>query len=158
MKPKRFEKIHLIAQGISGKVHKAFDNETKKIVALKSFPDSSEATGTILKSIQKEFKILQNIKSDYFVKVFELTETEQKSPLIVMEFIEGSPLKIALELNPLLSLKEIFFQVVNSLTELEKIKITHGDLKSDNILVVGNCVKIIDFGFAQTITEKLNSA
>ncbi|MCC7429690.1 sigma 54-interacting transcriptional regulator, partial [bacterium] len=42
--------------------------------------------------------------------------------------------------------------------ELEKIKITHGDLKSDNILVVGNCVKIIDFGFAQTITEKLNSA
>ncbi|KAA3606518.1 MAG: GAF domain-containing protein [Calditrichaeota bacterium] len=157
MSKNRFEKIHLIAQGVSGKVHKAFDNDSKKIVALKSFPDFLNDSVSITESIQNEFGILKDLHSEYFVEVHEIAQDSKNLSQIVLEFIDGSPLKVAFNLDKALETKQVFVQILNALVELEKVGIIHGDLKSDNILIQNHKVKIIDFGFAQTLGGRIDS-
>src|SRR6202795_289337 len=71
---------------------------------------------------------------------------------LVMEYIEGTPLKGPLPLD--LALRYAA-QICDALDAAHKKNITHRDLKPGNILVTANGVKLLDFGLAKITTEKL---
>ena len=65
---------------------------------------------------------------------------------LVMEFIEGAPLKGPLPLEKGL---EYATQIASALEAAHKKNIVHRDLKPGNILVTDDGVKVLDFGLAK---------
>jgi len=65
---------------------------------------------------------------------------------LVMEFIEGTPLKGGLALDQAL---RYGVQISDALDAAHKKNITHRDLKPANILVTASGVKLLDFGLAK---------
>src|SRR5580700_3503878 len=65
---------------------------------------------------------------------------------LVMEYIEGKPLKGPL---PLAQAMKYAIQICSALDAAHKKGITHRDLKPANILVTKNGVKLLDFGLAK---------
>jgi serine/threonine protein kinase len=64
---------------------------------------------------------------------------------LVMEYIEGAPLKGPL---PLGKTVEYASQILDALDAAHRKGITHRDLKPGNILIAKNRVKLLDFGLA----------
>jgi serine/threonine-protein kinase len=71
---------------------------------------------------------------------------------LVMEFIEGAPLKGPLALDEALRYAA---QICDALDAAHKKNITHRDLKPGNILVTASGVKLLDFGLAKVVTAQL---
>ncbi len=65
---------------------------------------------------------------------------------LVMEYIEGAPLKGPLPLERAL---KYAVQILDALDAAHQKGITHRDLKPDNILVTKAGVKLLDFGLAK---------
>src|SRR5512144_2181418 len=65
---------------------------------------------------------------------------------LVMEFVEGSPLKGPLPLEQAL---QYAAQICDALDAAHRKGITHRDLKPDNILVTRQGIKLLDFGLAR---------
>jgi hypothetical protein len=65
---------------------------------------------------------------------------------LVMEYVEGKPLKGPIELNEALTLAG---QILDALDAAHRKGIIHRDLKPGNILVNKNGVKVLDFGLAK---------
>jgi len=69
------------------------------------------------------------------------------SNYLVMEYVEGSPLKVPLPLDKAL---EYAAQIASALDTAHTNKVTHRDLKPANILVTKSSgVKVLDFGLAK---------
>src|ERR1700680_4168605 len=65
---------------------------------------------------------------------------------LVMEYIEGTPLKGPLPLDQALKYAA---QICDALDAAHKKKITHRDLKPANILITKQGTKLLDFGLAK---------
>lgn len=70
---------------------------------------------------------------------------------LVMEYIEGTPLKGPL---PLAQALKYAIQICNALEAAHKKGIVHRDLKPANILVTKSGVKLLDFGLAKVAQDK----
>ena len=68
---------------------------------------------------------------------------------LVMEYIEGTPLKGPLPLDQALKYAA---QICDALDAAHKKGITHRDLKPANILVTKSGIKLLDFGLAKRST------
>ncbi len=72
---------------------------------------------------------------------------EGNLPFIAMELLQG---QLLISIRPSFSderrLFTIFFNVCQALEEIHKLGIVHRDIKPENIFVIGDEIKIIDFG------------
>src|SRR4029434_8697540 len=69
---------------------------------------------------------------------------------LVMEYIEGKPLRGPL---PVSSVLRYAAQICDALEAAHRQGVTHRDLKPANILVAASGVKLVDFGLAKMRTE-----
>jgi TonB family protein len=110
---------------------------------LQRFRDEASSTGRIHH---------QNV-----VTVYECAQTDDGSPYIAMEFLEGESLREVLKRRgalPLASCATILQQAARGLNAAHKLGIVHRDLKPDNIFLTHDdegqpLVKIVDFGIAK---------
>jgi serine/threonine protein kinase len=80
---------------------------------------------------------------------------EGSIPFLVTEFAPGRTLRQFLQENPDTSgMERVSFcrNVIDGLSELHRVGVIHGDLKLDNVLVVGMKAKISDFGHSLLMT------
>lgn len=68
-------------------------------------------------------------------------------PIVKMDWLNGTPLNIYIEnnLNNTSKLDNLLSNFKKCITELEKIKVAHGDLQHGNILLVNDEIKLIDY-------------
>jgi eukaryotic-like serine/threonine-protein kinase len=110
---------------------------------LQRFRDEASSTGRIRH---------QNV-----VTVYECGQTDDGSPYIAMEYLEGESLRQTLKRRgslPLQATAEILQQAARGLNAAHKLGIVHRDLKPDNIFLTHDddgkpLVKIVDFGIAK---------
>src|SRR5690348_16809776 len=134
-----YEILAQIGKGGMGEVWKARDTRLGRIVAVKvsqeNFPERFELEARAIAALNHpNICTLHDVGPNY----------------LVMEYIEGTPLKGPLPLDQALRYAA---QICDALEAAHKKGITHRDLKPANILVTKAGIKLLDFGLA-----KLNNA
>jgi non-specific serine/threonine protein kinase/serine/threonine-protein kinase len=131
------------------------DGEFEQQVAVKllrrSFFDSSAKS-----KFQKERQILARLRHPFIAQLLDGGTTEENTPFLVMEYVEGTPItRYAQENNLSLSEKlDLFRKVCEAVSFAHRNLIVHRDLKPDNILINADGVpKLLDFGIAKLMSE-----
>ena len=86
---------------------------------------------------------------------------ENNTAYIVMEFLDGTDLKTYLKKNGTLTPEhtvELLMPVMNSLKKVHEQGLIHRDISPDNIMIVGDKVKLLDFGAARNVSAAANKS
>jgi serine/threonine-protein kinase len=111
-------------------------------------------------SFEREARAAAQLRSDHIVRVYDHGLTEQASPYLVMEYLNGESLSARLNrLGPLSPTDVLAFvtQASLALGEAHGHGIIHGDVKPENVLFEdvdrhGEFrMKLVDFGLAKRI-------
>src|SRR5262245_5762449 len=128
----------LIGSGETGEVYKAIDARLNRTVAIKML------TGPDASRLEREARTIAALNNPHVCAIYDIG-----SDYIVMEFVEGKPLKGPLPLREGIRLAT---QIASALEAAHDAGVTHGDLKPDNILVMRGHVKLLDFGHAHHVS------
>src|SRR5690349_6264729 len=124
-----------IGAGGMGEVWKARDTRLDRVVAVKfSKTEFSER-------FEREARAVAALNHPNICQLYDVGPN-----YLVMEHIEGAPLKGPLPLDQALKYAA---QICDALAAAHKKDITHRDLKTANILVTKAGVKLLDFGLAK---------
>src|SRR5215813_1481300 len=138
-----------IGSGGFGRVYRAYDPATKRTVAIKILISENE---DLLARFRREATATGNLKHKNIVTVYDYGEHE-KTPYLVMEYLEGQDLKSALSSGRTFSLVEktsIMSQLAEGLQYAHHRGIVHRDIKPANVMILADgTVKIMDFGIAR---------
>src|SRR5229473_7829900 len=134
-----YEILALIGAGGMGEVYKARDTRLDRIVAIKVCKEQFS------QRFEQEARAIATLNHPHICTLYDVG-----SNYLVMEYIDGQPLKGPLPLDDALRFAA---QIADALDAAHRKGITHRDLKPGNILVTkagGNhCVKLLDFGLAR---------
>ncbi len=139
----------VLGKGKFGIVFEAVRKEDGLRVAIKVIKKSLLMTPKMYDQVETEINILTITDHSCIVKMIENFETKTDI-FIVMEHIEGGDLYQQLKREPIeetLAIKYIR-QIIEGLEHLHSMNIVHRDIKPDNILVMGDQIKICDFGWS----------
>jgi serine/threonine protein kinase len=130
-----YEILAPIGAGGMGEVYKARDARLDRIVAVKvSKTEFSER-------FEREARAVAALNHPHICQLYDVGPN-----YLVMEYIEGAPLKGPLPLDQTLKYAA---QICDALDAAHKKNITHRDLKPANILRTKAGVKLLDFGLAK---------
>jgi eukaryotic-like serine/threonine-protein kinase len=130
-----YEILDPIGAGGMGEVYKARDTRLDRIVAIKvSKTDFGER-------FEREARAISSLNHPHICQLYDVGPN-----YLVMEYIEGAPLKGPLPLDQALKYAA---QICDALAAAHKKNITHRDLKPANILVARQGIKLLDFGLAK---------
>jgi len=118
-----------------GEVYKARDTRLDRIVAIKI------SNAKFSERFEREARAVAALNHPNICTLHDVGPN-----YIVMEYIEGTPLKGPL---PLKEAVEYAGQILEALDAAHKKGITHRDLKPANILVTKQGIKLLDFGLAK---------
>jgi len=148
-----------IGQGSSGKVYKAANSETGKVVAIKVLHDYLASDKESLARFIREAALMRRMSSPQTIVVQSLNRLGDGRPYIVMEYVEGvsAASQILAEPMPADRAVSIFIQIASGLAHAHSLGIVHRDIKPSNIMLIEengmhDTVKIVDFGSAKRLT------
>jgi Tol biopolymer transport system component/predicted Ser/Thr protein kinase len=130
-----YEIVSPIGEGGMGEVYRARDPRLDRTVALKV----SKAAFT--ERFAHEARMVAQLNHPRICTLHDVG-----SNYLVMEFVEGTPLKGPLPADKAM---EYAIQILDALDAAHRQGITHRDLKPANIMVTKQGVKLLDFGLAK---------
>jgi hypothetical protein len=142
-----------IGAGSTGRVFKAFDRETERVVAAKLVLAREGIELDDLLRFQQEGAVLSALHHRNIVRVYD-TFAEEHAACIIMELLDGPPLASVLADGPisLSRAKTIGTQVAAALAYAISQSIVHRDVKPDNVMILAeDAVKVTDFGIARIL-------
>lgn len=154
----KFELRKKIGKGGIATIYEAKDKTRKKIVALKVMDDNAILDPDLVHKFFIEGEAISRINKEFpdapVVKVFDYGRDKEKSlgiPYISMELIKGESLLKMIKKNEPMSVNRKLFiarEVTRALKASHSLKIYHGDITPDNIIIHRDRVVLIDFGVA----------
>lgn len=148
-----YKRVSQIGEGTYGKVYKAINTQTQKMVALKRLRMEAERDGFPITAM-REIKLLQGLRHPSIVSLLEMM-VEKSQVYMVFEYLEHDLAGIFS--HPTLTfnhghIKYMFKQLVEGLAYMHRRGILHRDIKGSNILLSNSgSVKIADFGLARSV-------
>ena len=127
-------------------------NQVKREVAIKIL--NPYAPDPVKKLFRLEQEAVLKLAHPYVISIYQIGEDSDQTPFIVMELVNGVPLYKYCEQNQLNLLNRFLLleKVCEAVAYCHDHGISHGDIKSANILVVDDGATpkpiIIDFGIA----------
>jgi len=125
----------LIGEGGMGKVYKTRDTRLGRTVAIKI------SSGRFSERFEREARAVAALNHPHICHLYDVGPD-----YLVMEYIEGSPLKGPIPAEQALKYAK---QILDALDTAHRRGIVHRDLKPGNILVSKQGIKLLDFGLAQ---------
>jgi hypothetical protein len=159
----RYHLLQKIGEGGMGEVWLAEQKEpVRRRVALKLVKAGMD-TREVVARFESERQALALMDHPAIAKVLDAGSTPQGGPYFVMEYVAGVPITTYCD-NHRLNTRErldLFMHVCEGVQHAHQKAIIHRDLKPSNILVTevdGHpAPKIIDFGVAKALTQKLTA-
>jgi serine/threonine-protein kinase len=152
-----FEIVRILGKGGMGTVYLARDQRLGRLVALKVL-NASDLSDDRKARFLREARSAAAVRHQNVATIYEVDETDQGVPFIVMEYCEGETLsqrirRRALEAAEFLAIAR---QIASGLAAAHEKNIIHRDIKSANIIVETNgLAKILDFGLAKALPRTL---
>jgi serine/threonine protein kinase len=134
--PYRIER--LIGSGGMGRVYRARDTRLNRTIGIKI---SKQGFG---ERFEREARAVAALNHPHICQLYDIGPN-----YLVMEFVEGAPLKGPL---PLAKAVEYAGEILDALDAAHRKGVVHRDLKPANILVSKQGVKLLDFGLAKQAT------
>jgi len=149
----KYELEEFLGGGMSH-VYRARDTVIGRTVAVKILTEAGCQDAEAKARFLAEARMAGNVAHDNVISIFDFGEDENHRPFMVMEFLRGEDLRLAIKNNHTGDLKQklkIALQVAKALEYIHSQKIVHRDIKPENIHITGNgVVKLMDFGIAKT--------
>ncbi|KAI0543136.1 hypothetical protein GGR58DRAFT_450892 [Xylaria digitata] len=154
----KYARVRVIGKGAFATVHKVTSlNDGSPYAAKELDKRKFMKNGVLDQKVENEMKIMQRVKHPNIVQYIEHFDWDVNQFIIIMEYVPDGDLgKLIQEQGPLVEqdVKIIAHQLVDALGYLHKNKITHRDVKPDNILIQTVnplVVKLTDFGLSKMI-------
>lgn len=148
----------LLNKGGMSDLYLGIHPESKVPITIKVLKQKFISNTEVVQRFLNEAEIISMTNHPNIVKMYGHGEWEG-GLFIAMEYIEGTSLRQYILNNPL-SLKRALGMIIDiayALCHLHTHGVIHRDLKPENILVTtSGAIKVIDFGIAQLLTEKVN--
>jgi serine/threonine protein kinase len=146
-----YELSDAIGAGGMGEVYRARDPRLNRDVAVKILPASFSSDRERLHRFEQEARAAASLNHPNILAVYDIG-TQDGSPYIVSELLEGESLRERLRSGPLSLRKasDYALQIARGLAAAHDKGIVHRDLKPDNIFITRDGrVKLLDFGLAK---------
>ena len=146
-----------------GAVYRAWDNETRREVTLKTLLDVHDRT--MLDLFYKECRVLASLNHPNIVDIYDVGEMEMdggRRPYFVMPLLPGVTLdKLIAEASPRLTVEvvvDMIAQACRGLHAAHERGLVHRDIKPSNLFILDDdSVKIIDFGVAHLVDARTST-
>ena len=146
-----YEIVSLVGAGGMGEVYRARDSRLKREVAIKVLPQALSLDADRLRRFEQEALATAALNHPNILAVFDIG-TNEGSPYVVSELLEGETLRDRLRSGPVVVRKALDYalQIAHGLAAAHEKGIIHRDLKPENLfLTKDGRVKILDFGLAK---------
>jgi serine/threonine-protein kinase len=136
-----YEIVSPLGAGGMGEVYRALDSRLNRDVAIKV------SAAQFTERFEREAQAIAALNHPNICTLHDIGPN-----YLVMEFIDGTPLKGPLPVDQTL---RYAIQICDALEAAHKKNIIHRDLKPANILVIASGVKLLDFGLAKIETPQV---
>jgi serine/threonine-protein kinase len=148
----------LLGEGGMGAVYLAEHTHMKKRVALKLLHPEMVDNAEVSARFEREALASAHIEHPNVAAATDFGKTEDGTFFLVLEYVEGTDLRAALESGPL-SVQRVLRigrQIALALERAHEAGIVHRDLKPENVMLVKkddepDFVKVLDFGIAKLL-------
>ncbi|MBS1955321.1 MAG: serine/threonine protein kinase [Cyanobacteria bacterium SZAS-4] len=157
----RYEIRGVIGEGGMSTVYRVHDSVLDKTLALKMLRKEFILNETSIKRFEQEAKAVRSLTHPHLATVYDHGRSEDGSPYLVMDYIEGDSLAELLKKEIFLDVPRalaISLQICTAVSYAHEHGVIHRDLKPENIILTNagadfDFVKLIDFGIAKFDSE-----
>lgn len=155
----RYELLELLGSGGIGTVYKARQIDADRLLALKILHEFVACDEEFKERFLREARALSRLVHKHIVTVYHMGLSEEGTPFLAMELLDGRPLRDLIADGPLAFSRaiEIAKQICSALKIVHNEGVVHRDLKPENIMLLcrsDDFVKVIDFGLARLETQQ----
>ena len=146
----------LLGAGGMGEVYLAEDIRLNRKVAIKFLTPDSVNNEQAKRRLLQEARAAAKLDHPNVCAIYEVGEADR--PYIVMPYVEGEPLDLKMEHNPLAlsAALAVATQVADAISEAHARNIIHRDIKPSNVIITPRGqAKVMDFGLAKVTTNEL---
>ena len=154
----RFDVVRVLGKGGMGTVYLARDQRLDRLVAVKVLHAEDLTDAERRTRFLREARTAAAIRHANVATIYEVGETDEGVPFIVMEYSEGETLSQRLRRRPVEAgeFLSIARQIAAGVAAAHECGIVHRDLKSANIMIEPTgLVKILDFGLAKSLPTEM---
>ncbi len=149
--------VRKIAEGGTGVVYEAWQNDVPRRVALKMLR-ASEADEQRVRMFWEEIETLAGLDHPGIARIHEASRTADGRPFFTMALVNGVSLDAYVERENPSRFKrlDLFVKICKAAAFAHKKRVIHRDLKPSNILIdVEGAPKLIDFSIALVVDRDL---
>jgi serine/threonine protein kinase len=158
----------LLGRGGMAAVHLAHDTVLDRPVAVKTLHSELGREASFRERFRREAQAVAKLNHTNIVSVFDSGEDTIDGamvPYIVMEYVEGKPLRTVLDEDvaqfgamPAEKALKICGDVLAALSESHSVGLVHRDIKPGNVMLTKRgVVKVMDFGIARAMQSGVTS-
>ena len=152
----RFRIIDRLGVGGMGEVYLAEQVSLRRKVAIKVLHAATASIAGAPERFRREALLLSSVDHPSVVRVIDFGESSG-APCLVMEWVDGEPLDVALGQGPFTPERAVplLVQLCEGLSAIHAKGIVHRDLKPDNVILSrgarGEQARLLDFGLARLV-------
>ena len=144
-----------IGRGAQGKVFLARDTRLDRMVTIKAYPSGR------LRKREHEGRVLSRLHHPHICEYLDAGQ-EHGVDYLVFEHLEGQTVAEHLRKGPIPIDQVLKYaaQIGDAIQAMHRLRITHGDVSKNNVMLTGSTAKLIDFGNAidfDMVAEKVKA-
>jgi len=149
----------VLGRGGMGTVFEARHSRLGHRVAIKVLGEELRLYPELVKRFEREARAAGALSSPHAVRVFDIDQTDDGTPFMVMELLHGRDLAHLVEHNgpqPIGASVRWVIEASDAIAEAHRLGIIHRDIKPSNLFLCGDtgCIKVLDFGIAKRVAAK----
>jgi serine/threonine-protein kinase len=158
-----YQIVRHIGQGGMGDVYEAKHARLTGRYAVKVLPPEFALNPAVLSRFRREAEIASGLQHPNIVQVIDFHETDDGTPYLVMEYLDGEDLAALMARRGSMSLAEampMIEQIGAALTAVHRRGIVHRDVKPQNVFLIAQdhgrtLLKLVDFGLSKANAPSL---